>query len=425
MRAPSCGLLHSHVRHESTFSDYVLRRRATKSVRQLFAVECEDDRELVVRFVRMAKQSMGNAALRRDLLEPLASICDLSARDTLPCDGWEEQLAALAPRGADLLAARPVHRTSSLISALCERVPRDAHEARLRAALRRVPTDDLSETNATLSMLMEGALQCGAASLQHELLERFRGLALASGVELVWLVQAPLLQRLGAPEAVHADWSEAEVTEGSPNILPPLEPRGGRPGVRLGALECLLSAARLASHGDTPGPKHGCVLIDGDGCVLGEGFNHVLRAGDGRGPEDGRGDEPKHPPYILHAEAHAVADAIRRRGESAAFEAFPRATAWVAELLGRVGYDDAHPCPKCEGILRGVGLRDVRHTGGVGRVVRRALGPQLPHLLAQRSVCAPLAILLRDKFGGVPCSRLSKHVMQSTGRDLRVTTVFY
>ena len=439
MRAPSCGLLRSPVRQASTFSDYVMRRRATKSVRRLFAVECEDDRALVVRFVRMAKQSMGDAALRHDLLEPLASICDLSARETLPCDdGWEEQLAALAPRGADLLAARPVQRTSLLISALCERVPRDAHEARLRAALQRVPGDDSSDTNAALSMLMEGALQCGAASLQHELLERFRSLALASGVELVWLVQAPLLQRLDAPEAAHADWPEAEIAdeiaaeiaegslEGSQDTLPPLEPRGGRLGARLGELECLLIAARLASHGDTPGPKHGCVLVDEDGGVLGEGFNHALRAGgDGRGHEDSRGDEPKHPPYILHAEAHAVADAIRRRGESAAFEAFPRATAWVVELLGRVGYDDAHPCPKCEGILRGVGLRDVRHTGGVGRVVRRALGPPLPHLLAQRSVCAPLAILLRDEFGGVPCDRLSKDVMQSTGRDLRVTTVAY
>ena len=58
-------------------------------------------------------------------------------------------------------------------------------------------------------------------------------------------------------------------------------------------------------------------------------------------------------------------------------------------------------------------------------VARRALGPPLPHLLAQRSVCAPLAILLRDEFGGVPCSRLSEHVMRSTSRDLRVTTAFY
>ena len=378
----------------------------------------------------MAKRHLKTAALRRDLLDPLASICDLSARDTPPSDGWEEQLTALALR-TDLLAARPVHRTSALISALCERVPRGAHESRLRAALRRLPCDDPSDLNAALSTLMEAALESGAAALQHELLERFRGLARASGVELVWLVQAPLLQRLGAPEAAHVDWPETEVTEDSPDIVPPCEPRGGGLGARLGELECLLRAARLASQGDTPGAKHGCVLVDEDGGVLGEGFNHCLRAGggrapkDGRGPEEGRGDEPRPPPYILHAEAHAVADAIRRRGESAAFEAFPRASACVVELLGRVGYDDAHPCPKCEGMLRGVGVRDVRHTSGVGRVVRRALGPPLPHLLAQRSVCAPLAILLRDEFGGVPCSRLSEHVMLSTSRDLRVTTVAY
>jgi hypothetical protein len=96
-------------RHASNrFSDYVLQRRATKSARRLFADECEDDHALVVRFVRMAKQHLKTAALRRDLLEPLASICDLSARDTPPSDGWDEQLAALALR-TDLLAARPVH----------------------------------------------------------------------------------------------------------------------------------------------------------------------------------------------------------------------------------------------------------------------------------------------------------------------------
>ena len=334
--------LHANARRHASnrFSDYVLQWRATKSARRLFAAECEDDHALVVRFVRMAKRHLKTAALRRDLLEPLASICDLSARDTPPSDGWEEQLTALALR-TDLLAARPVHRTSALISALCERVPQGAHESRLRAALRRVPSDDPSDMNAALSTLMEAALESGAAALQHELLERFRGLARTSGVELVWLVQAPLLQRLGAPEAAHAGW-QTEVTEDSPDIMPPREPRGGGLGVRLGELECLLRAARLASQGDTPGAKHGCVLVDEDGGVLGEGFNHSLRAGggrapkDSRGPEEGRGDEPRPPPYILHAEAHAVADAIRRRGESAAFEAFPRASAFIVELLGRV-----------------------------------------------------------------------------------------
>jgi len=292
MRAPSaCGLPRSPARQASTFSDYVLRRRATKSVRRLFTVECEDDRSLVVRFVRMAKQSMGDAALRNDRFEPLASICDLSARD-----GWGEQLAALA--GADVLAAQsPVRRTSSLISALCERVPRDAHEARLRAALQRMPAGDSSDTNAALSILMEGAIQCGAAALQHELLERFRSLALANGVELVWLVQAPLLQRLGAPEIA------AEIADSSPcaGVLPPLELRDGRlGGVRPRELECLLTAARLASHGDTPGPKHGCVLVDEIGCMLGVGFNHSLRVGDSS--------------YTLHAEAHAVSDRYSNLG---------------------------------------------------------------------------------------------------------------
>ena len=70
------------------------------------------------------------------------------------------------------------------------------------------------------------------------------------------------------------------------------------------------------------------------------------------------------------------------------------------ELVGEVGYDQAHPCPKCEGMLRAVGMSEVRHTqSGTGSIVARSLGPPLPHLLAQRyGVCAPLHILLREEF---------------------------
>ena len=128
---------------------------------------------------------------------------------------------------------------------------------------------------------------------------------------------------------------------------------------------------------------------------------------------------------VVHAEAHAIADALHRHGERAAFSAFRHATAFTAELFGTVGYRDASPCPKCEGMLRAVGVCAAEHTSGAGRVVRRALGPPLPHLLAERSVCAPLAVLLREEFPGTSCERLGPDVAASTLADLRTTTTAY
>ena len=66
----------------------------------------------------------------------------------------------------------------------------------------------------------------------------------------------------------------------------------------------------------------------------------------------------------------------------------------------------------------------MRHTsGGTGALVSRPLGPPLPHLLTDRSVCSPLGILLREE--GVVCERLGEAVRQCTWRDLRMTTTAY
>ena len=383
--------------------DYVMRTRMEQATRRQLALDCEGDHAMVVRFWMTAKHILGRAALCEELFEPLARIWEMSASAELHWSAWEQQLAALAVLPREV--SRRSGRAPDIISALRGRIPDTTHEARLRAALRCVPTavrgEAASEANAALSIVMEGALTCDAPSLRNELLDRFRGLASAHGVGLENFVQVPLLRRLGAPEAPTSSCGEEE-------------------GVRLGdgpsqlsaPFSCQLAAARLAAQGDTRGSKHGCVLVEDGGALLGAGFNHAVPCGGTKG-------------YVVHAEAHAVADAIRRRGECAAFAAFPRATAWVVELIGTVGYDDAHPCPKCEGMLRAVGVRDVYHTSGVGRLVRRALGPPLTHLLAERSVCAPLAVILREEFGGVPCERLGDRVRRSLPRDVRATTAFY
>ena len=68
-------------------------------------------------------------------------------------------------------------------------------------------------------------------------------------------------------------------------------------------------------------------LEGGRARILGEGWNHQVYEQRGRSQRK----------RVLHAECHAVADAIRRRGECGAFAAFKRCTAWIVEVIdGRV-----------------------------------------------------------------------------------------
>ena len=341
-----------------------------------FHLACEDDTALVLRFASAARRHFGDASLCDEMVEPLASLCGESARGALPSAAWADKFSNIQTIAA--LPSPPQRRKeqwSTLLARLQERIPPGAHEARLCVAAAAVPSRP-SDANAALNMLMEGALKCGSQSLQIELLDSFRALADADGLGLAGLVQAPLLRKLGAPEA--RDLPDAVQLDAA------------NPASTMCELDCLLAAADLARRGKQPGAKHGCVLIEQSaGRVLGVGFNHHIT--------DSNDNNIRR---MIHAEVHAVADAIRRHGEQAAFEAFPRSTAFIVELVGEVGYDQAHPCPKCEGMLRAVGMSEVRHTqSGTGSIVARSLGPPLPHLLAQRyGVCAPLHILLREEF---------------------------
>ena len=159
---------------------------------------------------------------------------------------------------------------------------------------------------------------------------------------LAGLVQAPLLSRLGAPEAARlprlqlcpdfeGDRTELEgdqtELEGDQTELEgdrdELDGDWGELDGDWGELECLLAAAQLARRGRQHGSQHGCVLIEDfvedsveDDDVpdaprrhrrrlLGQGWNHAYIGRD-RGQRTSR---------HVHAEAHAVADAIRRRVE--------------------------------------------------------------------------------------------------------------
>ena len=135
--------------------------------------------------------------------------------------------------------------------------------------------------------------------------------------------------------------------------------------------------------------------------LIGCGWNHEVFETRGAG---GGGKVGKK--RVLHAEAHALADAIRRLGEPAAFAAFPRAVAWIVELKDEIAYDDAPPCRKCHGLLRAVGVRSVRHSTSHGALASLALPPAAPELLNVEMNCRPLSYAC-DSLG-VSCERLER-----------------
>lgn len=407
----------------SSTSEHVIRSRSDKRQRHLLSIACEDDAALVSRFTSFAKQSLGHAARSDELFEPLAELCLRSARGELPRSEWQGELGALQYR---YQSSSPNRRWRSLRSSLQQRIPTGARELRLREVLLQSvvaagSSNIAPDANASLSIIMEAAIECDATHLQHELLGHFRELASATDSGGLGLcVQEPLLRHLGAPEATHEASSNLStdidlLCKAAALARNPKDPMGSS----LEASQSSNGVTTIAAGRHAPSSHaHGCLLVDDEsGAVLGAGYNHYVRSA--------ADDDAVALRRIVHAEAHAVADAIRRHGEVAAFRAFPRATAWTVELLGRVGYDDAHPCPKCEGILRAVGVRAVSYTNGLGGITHRALGPPLPHLLGDVSVCAPLAIILREEFDGVPCGFLGREVVGCTLQDLRSTTKHY
>ena len=101
---------------------------------------------------------------------------------------------------------------------------------------------------------------------------------------------------------------------------------------------------------------------------------------------------------VLHSEVHAVADAIFNYGEDECFErVFPRATIMIVELLSDYAYDTCHPCPKCDPLLRAVGIPTVLHTTPHGRIVELDLRPANAALLSNENVSIPLNAACRER----------------------------
>jgi hypothetical protein len=100
---------------------------------------------------------------------------------------------------------------------------------------------------------------------------------------------------------------------------------------------------------------------------------------------------------VLHSEVHAVADAICNYGEDECFERlFPRATIMIVELASDYAYDACHPRPKCDPLLRAVGISTVLPTPH-GRTVELDLRPANAALLSNENVSIPLNAACRER----------------------------
>lgn len=186
-------------------------------------------------------------------------------------------------------------------------------------------------------------------------------------------------------------------------------------------------AAELARQGKQIGEKHGCVIcvpnevirenkhllkivkdrqeLHHTNCpagntstsydfVIGRGWNHNFVL-------NGKGGKKR----MIHSEVHAVADSIRIFGEDLAFDhLFPHATAVIVELKGDSAYDNAPPCPKCDTLLRAVGVCRACHTTDRGVVQNYQLATPSLNFLDRDTVKIPLRAVC-DEIG-IECFRL-------------------
>ena len=176
-----------------------------------------------------------------------------------------------------------------------------------------------------------------------------------------------------------------------------------------------LEAAHLARNGAVRA-QHGAVIYTRisslKGCddyshgkvkIIGRGWNHDYLL------DPNYSNKNK---IVLHSEVHAVADAIARFGENECFETlFPSATIVIVELHSDYAYETCHPCPKCDPLLRAVGIGHVLHSTPHGKLVELDFTPQLlrcsnsASLLSNENVYIPLSAACRER--GICCNRLS------------------
>ena len=360
----------------------------------------EDDAYTVRKLLVAARSLFDDAHL---LCEPalpaLLGIVPAVARGELPFAEWPNTISRAINASVPSPPPTAVRTIGELLQLLDAAVPAGAHDARVTRLLENKAMLDAP----VLLQLLRGAMDSAAMSLtplQFRLLCDITPLA-TPPLQLDGLIQERILNRLVDGAAAH----EAADTK------PIYWPRGDR-----GIIAQFLAAADLARRGDQRGSKHGCLLVEEEercgACdddeattiqVLGAGWNHEVR--------ERRGNSSR--TRVLHAECHAIADAIRRHGEESAFSRFRNATAYIVELKDDCGYDDAPPCRKCQSLMRSVGVGKVAHSTKEGALKVYSLQPK-PEWLRVEQACRPLAYALDDV--GVRCERLEAALKESVAR---------
>ncbi|KAL9183536.1 hypothetical protein ACHAXT_004392 [Thalassiosira profunda] len=329
-------------------------------------------------------------------------------------EDWVRQFKALSSAVVDAAAPGP----SNFGEALRQLPETECYRKRLDNALDALAATSNKDARRMSVRQAAGLIRGSAllASREHQtraisqLVRCMPQLATTNPRDVFLAVQLPLLQKI--------DWNaflEGGVKFASPDEesdfqqlinLDTCDFRAGEKRKRASeehsTLTHLLEAADLARKGAVRA-QHGAVIYttrDGEGAaetkVIGRGWNHnyVLKR-----EKFGKNK------IVLHSEVMAVADAIRNHGEDKCFdELFPQSTILIVELEGDYAYDTCHPCPKCDPMLRAVGIPTVLHTTPGGALEELKLGPGKPHLLSRENVCFPLGAACDEL--GVHCSRL-------------------
>ena len=175
----------------------------------------------------------------------------------------------------------------------------------------------------------------------------------------------------------------------------------------------VLEAAYLARKGAVRA-QHGAVIYikDGDTTkVIGRGWNHDYLL-------DPSASASKKNKIVLHSEVHAVVDSISKYGEDECFDKlFPMAYIMIVELESDYAYDTCHPCPKCDPMLRAVGITKVLHTTPYGKIEELDLGLANYDLLTNENVYTHLIAACDERK--ITCKRL-----QLKCRDVKGLSIY-
>ena len=271
----------------------------------------------------------------------------------------------------------------------------------------------------TASALVKASTEDQNSPLQSNVMSiLLKALRNEKNANVIAAVQMPIIHRLMMPtmKSSGIDFSSSDL--GMKSMPDPKRSSNELKMLRF------VEAASLARRGNQIGSKHGCVIciprhivcknemirgklpsFVGDkeastnyDVVVGRGWNHNVLVN-----LDSKGGKKR----MIHSEVHAVADTIRTFGEDLAFQhIFPHSEIIIVELHKDVSYDNAPPCPKCNTLLRAVGICKACHSTDRGVVEHMSLDRSKLEFLDRETVRIPLRTVCNEL--GIHCRRLSE-----------------